>query len=255
MSGFSADWLRLREPADRAARHPAMIEATAAWLRGRPGGGRVVDIGCGTGASLRALAPLAPDARWWLIDNDPALLPHAAASAAALSVAANTIAADLAADPSAAFRPAPDLVTASAFFDLAGVAWVDTFAERLAATGAALYAPLIYDGEEVWQPPHPADGAVHRAFAEDMRRDKGLGRALGPAAGAYLAERLRTLGHVVTTAPSPWRIETPADEALIVALAEGKAAAADAPDDWLAARRASTRVVIGHLDLLALPPA
>lgn len=255
MSGFSVDWLNLREPADRAARHPAMTEAAAAWLRGRAGAGLVVDIGCGTGASLRALAPLAPTARWRLIDHDPALLSHAAACAAALGVAAETVAADLAADLSAVFRPAPDLVTASAFFDLAGAAWIDGFAERLAATGAALYAPLIYEGEEVWQPPHPADGAVHRAFAEDMRREKGLGRALGPAAGAYLAERLRALGHVVTTAPSPWRLEAPADKALIAALAEGKASAAHASGAWLSARRASTRVVIGHVDLLALPTA
>ena len=56
MSGFSADWLTLREPADHRARNPALVEALARHLGGRAV--RVTDLGCGTGSNLRALAPL-----------------------------------------------------------------------------------------------------------------------------------------------------------------------------------------------------
>ncbi|WP_370582807.1 methyltransferase domain-containing protein [Paracoccus sp. NBH48] len=42
----------------------------------------VLDLGCGTGSTLRTLGPHLPDnARWHLVDNDPALLERAATEA------------------------------------------------------------------------------------------------------------------------------------------------------------------------------
>ncbi|HKH34927.1 MAG TPA: hypothetical protein VKA80_12340, partial [Beijerinckiaceae bacterium] len=64
MSGFSADWLALREPADHRARNRELL----AQLRARFAGQEavtVVDLGSGTGSNLRACAPqLAPRQRW-----------------------------------------------------------------------------------------------------------------------------------------------------------------------------------------------
>ena len=54
MRGFSPEWLALRAPADEAARDPALLRRAAKWA----GGGLIADIGGGTGASFRALAPL-----------------------------------------------------------------------------------------------------------------------------------------------------------------------------------------------------
>ena len=58
METFDADWLALREPADRRARDGALPERLcAAWRR--HGWSRVVDLGSGTGANLRYPRPAA----------------------------------------------------------------------------------------------------------------------------------------------------------------------------------------------------
>ena len=75
-AAFDLDWLALREPADREARDPALLAAAAAMA----GDGRViVDLGCGSGATWRALAPLtSADPPWRLVDNDAVALEAAA---------------------------------------------------------------------------------------------------------------------------------------------------------------------------------
>jgi SAM-dependent methyltransferase len=252
MSGFAADWLALREPADRAAREAGLVEALGAWAAGR---GRldVVDIGCGSGSTLRALAGTLPGARWRMVDDDADLLARALASAAALGAEAEPLRVDLAARLEDALRPAPALVTASAFFDLASIAWIDRFVQAAAAAGAAIYAALSYDGRETWAPPHPDDAALHARFLADMRRDKGFGPALGADAGAYLTGRLNAAGYDVRTASTPWRLAAPEDAALIAALADGCADATGASAEWRTARRGAASVEIGHIDVLALP--
>ncbi len=84
MSEFSADWLQLREAADARARAGHLLDAlTESASESRAGDGSVqnqpftaiVDLGAGTGANLRYLAPrLGPGQRWRCIDYDPALL-------------------------------------------------------------------------------------------------------------------------------------------------------------------------------------
>lgn len=249
---FSADWLALREPADAAARDDALVVALAEWAAARPGV-TVLDIGCGTGSTLRALHARLPGARWRLADHDPVLLSLAAAEARRLSAEAETAQVDLAAGLEAALSPAPDLVTASAFFDLCSADWIDRFAAAARAAGAAVYAALSYDGREAWTPPHAEDDAVLAAFLRDMRRDKGLGPALGAEAGAHLARRLEAEGYAVRIADSPWRLTAPRDARLMAALSGGIADAAGASDDWRVARAGSQAATVGHIDVLALP--
>ncbi|TVQ56190.1 MAG: hypothetical protein EA355_07725 [Rhodobacteraceae bacterium] len=250
MSGFDPDWLALRAPADDAARDAGLLAQAAAWVRP---GETILDLGAGTGATLGALGPLAPRARWRLADNDAALLALAAARGAAIGALVETVVVDLAAAPEAVFTPAPRLVTASAFFDLLSGAAIVRLAEAAARAGAAVYAALTYDGVERWEPPHPEDAAVRAAFLADMRRDKGFGAALGADAAPALASALAEQGYRVATAPSPWRLEAPRDAALIAALAVGQAEATGAGAGWLAARRAARRVVVGHVDVFATP--
>ena len=79
MNSFSADWLALREPYDARARNPAVLGAAAALVADYPLI-RVVDLACGIGSMLRALAPrLAGCQMWRLIDNDRDLLAFARA--------------------------------------------------------------------------------------------------------------------------------------------------------------------------------
>jgi hypothetical protein len=254
---FSADWLALRVDADRRARAPGLAARLSAHFGGRPEL-RAIDLGSGTGAMMRAVAPLlGPGQHWRLVDGDAGLLAQAAPVPRATL---ERLTADLAGELAPLFRPRPDLVTASAFFDLCGAAWIDRLVEHVAAAGAALYAVLSYDGREDWAPPHPLDAAVLAAFHADQRRDKGLGPALGPDAAAHLAAALRGAGFEVLTAPSDWHLAPPADAALIAALALGSAEAVApalghaAAAEWRRSRARAASVTIGHVDVLALPP-
>jgi hypothetical protein len=253
---FTAEWLALRADADRRARDPGLAARLAAHFAGRAAL-RVLDLGAGTGAMMAATAPLLLAGQLWrLVDGDPALLARAVPPP---GVVLDRVTADLAGDLAPLFRPPPDLVTASAFLDLCGVAWIDRLVRRAAAAGSVVYATLSYDGRESWAPPHPLDATVLAAFHADQRRDKGLGPALGPDAAAYLAQALRAAGFSVMTAPSDWSLSPPADAALIAALASGSAEAVapaigrEAAREWQRARAAATSVTVGHRDIVALP--
>jgi SAM-dependent methyltransferase len=277
MSGFSPQWLALREPADVRARDPGLLAALAAHLAGREQV-EVVDLGCGTGANIRATAPvLGPVQTWTLVDHDPVLLEAARTAllawadeasengeAVALKKAGRAIAvrfrqADLMQNLEAVVGGQPDLVTASALFDLCSVDFIRRVARAVAAEGAAFYTVLTYDGVQTWSPAHPADADMTAAFNAHQETDKGFGSAAGPAAPEALALAFREEGYAVLEAPSPWRIDS-SDQALLEMLADGFAAAVAeigrvAPDkiaDWLAVRRNGS--VVGHIDTLALPP-
>ena len=255
--GFSSDWLALREGADHSARDPALRCKAVAEAR-RIGGAApvILDLGCGTGSTLRALAPHLPEASWRLVDNDPALLERAAASAHH-AVPYRRDLADLDALP----LDGVHLVTASALLDLVTGAWLRDLAERLAARRIAFYAALTYDGAMSWSPPADDDAAITAAFNRHQRSDKPLGRALGPDGTEAARAQFEARGYGVATAESPWRLG-PADTALQGALFAGIAAAAgeagaEGAPRWLDRRlsaRAAATCRIGHLDLLAIAP-
>jgi len=243
--GFSADWLSLREPADMAARDATLLRQAAEAAGPDP---VVLDLGCGTGATVRALGPHLPaSAKWHLVDNDPDLLPHAAAAA---GDGAQTHELDL--------RRLEDLpldevtiVTASALLDLASEDWVRALAARL---DVPFYAALSYDGHMGWTPLDPEDAAVTDTFNADQQTDKGFGPAMGPEAGDRSAAAFEAAGFDVRTARSPWRLG-PDAAALQAELVRGIAGAAGA-GEWGQRRVAAAGTAecrVGHIDLLAIP--
>lgn len=256
MTGFSAEWLALRERADDGARDEELLAAAVSAAAGAAGGAAplIVDLGGGTGATLRVLGPRLPNARWRIYDNDAALLERIETTDAVA-----TVAADLAAAPEAAFAIRPGLVTASAFFDLVSADWIERFADLLAEADAPLYAALTYDGREEWPPGSAQEAAGLAAFHQDMKRDKGFGPALGPEAAGYLETALRSRGFAVRTARSDWRLSASEDGAMIAALAKGAAQAAapalgePAATAWLRGRLSAKTALVGHVDLLATP--
>ncbi|MEL7467987.1 MAG: class I SAM-dependent methyltransferase [Pseudomonadota bacterium] len=253
---FSADWLDLRADADRQARNPDMAARLSARFQGVEGL-RILDLGSGTGANMRLTSQLlGPKQHWTLVDNDPALLSTVTGPT---GVGFETRQADLARDLDSLFDTGVDLVTASAFFDLAGAELIDSIVSATVDTGAAFYTVLTYDGEETWSPAHAADSVVHQAFLADQQTDKGLGPARGPAATVHLANAFRSHGYVVAQGKSDWVLSQPEDAALIAALAQGAASAVentvgDVAWDWARSRQTAESVRIGHLDLFAHPP-
>jgi hypothetical protein len=274
---FSPDWLALREPADHRARNPILVTALARRFAGRDSLA-AVELGCGTGSNLRALAPVLPGRQSWrLVDHDPALLAAARERLAAWADGAREAGAglelrkgdrtirvafdraDLAADPAGTLGAA-HLVTAAALFDLVSPAFIGRLAPEVAAREAVFYTALTYDGVEIWEPPHAADAAVLAAFHAHQEGDKGFGPAAGKQATEVLARAFLAQGYRVRSAGSPWRLGA-GDAPLVRALAEGAATAVRETGRveeavaaaWLAARRAAASCTIGHQDLLAFP--
>ncbi|MEE4279058.1 MAG: methyltransferase domain-containing protein [Halieaceae bacterium] len=251
---FSAEWLALREPADRAARDAALARQAAEAAGPQP---LIVDLGCGTGATRRALASLLPaGARWRFVDSDPQLLEAAAADARATSDCVEVIEADI---RDLAALPLEDatLVTASALLDLVPASWVHALAESLRVP---FYAALSYNGVMRWTPDDAHDAAITDCFNRHQQGDKGLGPALGPRAGERSAQILADAGFEVRLGESPWRLgpelaqlQRELIDGIAVAAAEVGSTEAAA---WGRRRREGVETgvcEIGHLDLLALP--
>lgn len=280
---FDADWLALREPFDAAARErSARLLAALRAQRPTSGPWRVIDLGCGTGANLRWLAPRLGGAQQWLVvDRDAGLLRSWLAQPGFERLRGGVLQrmetdcpvqvlrhrADLARDLEQLPWQAAHVVTASALLDLAGEAWLLRLAAQALASRTALLFALSVDGRHSWLPADADDGLVARHFAEHQRRDKGLGPALGPHAAHRLASALRAQGWRVQLARSDWWIGPDARGAdtMLRAMVEGMARAASeqAPGDaarvqaWRRRRLAQAArgaLRVGHVDLLALPP-
>jgi hypothetical protein len=264
MSGFAAEWLAIREPADRRSRNREICAALKDYFAGRSAI-TIVDLGCGTGANFRALqSELAARQQWRLIDHDNELLAAGRAAIEKLAPPAPSavkfVQADLAANLEQLFETETDLVTAAALFDLVSSDWLVRLTTILACRSLPLYAVLTYNGVSRWFPGHCADAEILAAFHCDQRRDKGFGPAAGPAAASLLGELLRCHGYCVRVGYSPWRLAA-ADAALIAHLVEGiieAVAPSVAPEKieaWRNACLTNLSCEIGHTDLFAFRPA
>lgn len=290
MSGFSTEWLALREPVDHRSRNLA-LQAQVIQFLGQiktvaPDSIRVTDLGSGTGSNLRALAPhFGLKQSWTLVDYDADLLRSARARLIAwadsvvsvnegkstltasglihpLTITKNskTIAiefqcADLVHDYLAILDKPADLITAAAFFDLVAEPWLAQFCTALTQP---LYAVLTYDGVEKWSPANAMDQDVLRAFHAHQATDKGFGSAVGPSGVIRLQSLLESQGFTTVCAPSPWVMDQH-DRSLIEQLAIGTAGAVRemgtlpnaAVNQWEHTRRNARQCEIGHTDFFA----
>jgi hypothetical protein len=260
---FSLQWLALREPYDRAARNPAVLEAVGAAFAGRAAV-RVADLGSGTGSTMRAVTPLLPARQTWrLVDNDIALL-EAAAETTPAKYEVTTAHIDLADDLGRAVADDSDLVTTSALLDLVSGEWLDRLVSILTISSRPLYAALSFDGRVDLTPTARDDAAIIAAVNLHQLTDKGFGPALGPHGGAAAVAALRAEGFAIAQGTSDW-VFGPADQAIQHEMLAGWAGAAGemgiAPgllDTWLAERRAHiaagrSAMRVGHLDFFAAP--
>ena len=255
---FDAAWLALREPYDHAVRDPDLTRAFVEALGPKP---ELIDLGCGTGSNLRYLAPHLPSTqRWTCVDHDPKLLVRLEMTKpAGVDVMVEQL--DLAEGLESLTVRSGMGVTAAALLDLASTAWLDRLAHH--CRDAAVLMTLSFDGRIVWDPIDPSDEAIAMAFCRHQRSDKGFGAALGPDAADYFVESLEHAGHRVRLATSDWVFGAD-DGSILNAMVEGVAQAAGEIDpglplDLWRARRfqeieaSALSLIIGHLDLLALP--
>ena len=280
MTGFSAQWLALREPADHRARDASLRDQVMHDLthlaRVRPGQIKVVDLGCGSGSNLRALAPHMPATQHWtLVDYDPALLSAAKTALAHWAdqivsdqdtlvllkngkhISVNFLCEDLSSNLELVLSLSTDLLTAAAFFDLVAESWLERFCSLLRSP---LYTVLTYNGQEIWHPPAPMDTAMLKAFHAHQQTDKGFGVAAGPNAAGVMETLLKARGFAVSSAQSPWKLAA-ADRNLIEQLAIGSAGAvletkqvsAEEVSAWRQSRSVAQTCEIGHTDLYARP--
>lgn len=279
MSGFSGEWLSLREPVDHRSLNPDVLAAFARHF-GDKEAISIVDLGSGSGSSLRALAPrLGLRQKWQLVDHDRQLLSFALEQLALWADSAKdennfmllqkdgrqievkTQLADLSDGLPDALSEKADCLTSSAFFDLVSPQWIENFCASLAGVQLPLLALLTYDGTEVWSPPHFADEVMLKAFHQDQHKDKGFGPAAGPQSATVLHEALSIQHYKVFSGQSDWLLNSNTDTELIRALATGSANALAGSNvikeaelhSWRDSRQAADRCTIGHKDIFGIP--
>lgn len=260
MSGFSAAWLALREPADVAARAVEVTNTVLGALVGR-GSITAVDLGSGTGSNVRYLAPRLPTCQWRLVDNDADLLAVAQTTLpGAASSTIETRVGDLRSLDANALDGCA-LVTASALLDLVSESWLALLVSLARGARCHVLMALNYDGRIVCTPPDKDDDLVRDLVNRHQRTDKGFGPALGPSAGDRAEALLQAAGYDVCRAPSDWILDARHAE-LQRQLIEGWAQAAIelAPDSaacmqsWRTRRLAhvsagDSHLVVGHDDV------
>jgi hypothetical protein len=250
----SPGWLVLRESADAAARSDELAECLRRYL---PAADRLVihDLGGGSGAMGRWLAPRLPGPQHWVVhDRDADLLERAVAAPAA-DVTVEVRRSDVT-------RLTPgdligaDVIVASALLDLLTA---DDLARMLrACTARPLLLALTVVGRVSLSPAHPLDARIVAAFNAHQRRD-GL---LGPDA---VAAAVQELGGDVLVRPSPWRFNGDHSELAAEWLGGWVAAACEQEPALLADAGAyldrrlaqvgtgKLAVTVDHADLLVLP--
>jgi hypothetical protein len=252
----SPEWLVLREPADAAARSAELAERLGRHV---PATGLVIhDLGGGSGAMGRWLAPRLPGPQRWVVhDRDADLLELAVAHPPA-GVAVEVRHSDITRLAPAELAGA-SLVTASALLDLLTG---DELARMLAASGGLpMLLALTVTGHATLTPEDPLDAPIGAAFNAHQRRD---GR-LGPDAVAFAEGALRATGAEVVVRTSPWQLDA-AHARLTAAWLGGWVAAACEQEPALAAEARTYRerrraqadageltVTVDHADLLVLP--
>jgi hypothetical protein len=250
----SPGWLRLREPADAAARSAELVERLRRRLATT---GRLLihDLGGGSGAMGRWLAPRLPGQQHWVVhDGDAGLLE--------LAVATGPAAVTVEARRSDITRLTPDdlagasLITASALLDLLTAEGLTRMLR--VCSGRPMLLTLTVVGRVILSPPDPLDARIGEAFNAHQRR----GGLLGPDA---VATAVKELGREVLVRPSPWRLN--GTQAGLTAewlggwiaaaceLEPALATAAGAYRDRRLAQAAAGElaVTVHHADLLVLP--
>jgi hypothetical protein len=220
----------------------------------------IIDLGAGTGANQRWLAPRLPfQQRWIHLDHDPTIsrsqpLPHHTVIIDGSVEALERLLADGASDHR--------LVACSALLDVLTTDHLDAVCRAVINNQVPALFSLSVTGTQRISPMDPRDQLLLAAFNDHQRR---AGRA-GPDAITLAVDTLCTGGFTVRIQETPWQLATSSDSAFVEQLLQERLDAAVAQDPslaavataWLELRRAQLelgvlRIEVGHCDILALP--
>jgi hypothetical protein len=265
----SNEWLALREPADAAARSRELVEHLA---RRPPASGRWVihDLGGGTGAMGRWLAPLLPGPQHWIVhDRDAELLAPAAADVPGSAADGGTVTVETKQSDIARLQPgdlvSATLITASALLDMLTEEELARMVNACVAAGCPILLAMSVVGRVGLTPADHLDSRMAAAFNAYQRRTTERGRLLGPDAVTVAAERFGRHGAEVLVRSSPWRLGASQADLAEVWFTGWVGAACEQQPALTSEAEAYTRrrlaqaaagklgVTVDHADLLALP--
>ena len=272
LSGASAttlvdpDWLAARVAADDAARAATvntLLPQLSRYLieAAGPGGTvQIIDLGAGTGAHQRWLAPRLPIRQRWLhLDHNPVI-------SRSLPLAAETVIVDESVEALGELltRSSGDrqLVSCSALLDVLTTEQIQAVCRAVIDNRVPAFFSLTVTGGLRLSPADAHDQLLLAAFNDHQCR---AGRA-GPEATTLTVNLLRAAEFAVTTQETPWRLTAESGLAFVDQMLEERLAAAVAQDPalartaaaWLELRRAQLaagllRIELDHCDILGLP--
>jgi hypothetical protein len=265
----SPEWLALREPADAAARSAELADRLAERLRAA---GRLVihDLGGGSGAMGRWLAPRLPGPQHWVVhDRDPGLLARTVADPPGPAGDRSPVTVEARASDIARLGPddlaGATVIVASALLDMLTAEELAGMLGACTGKRCPMLLALTVVGRVALTPADPLDAPMTAAFNDHQRRTTTAGRLLGPDAAPAAVDLLRGTGADVLVRPSPWRLDA-ANAGLtaewlrgwVAAACEQEPALADAADPYLERRLAQATagklaVFVDHADVLVAP--
>lgn len=265
----SPEWLLAREQADAAARSTELAERLARHLP-EAGGLMIHDLGGGSGAMGRWLAPRLPGPQHWVVhDRDADLLALAVAGAPARAAGGAPVTVEARRSDITRLTPADltgaTVIVASALLDILTADELSRTLDACTGIGCPMLLAVTFVGRVALTPADPLDARMADAFNAHQRRTTTAGRLLGPVAVAAAVEQLRGTGAEVLVRPSPWHLDA-AHAGLTAEWFAGWVAAACEQEPEMAAEAVAYRdrrlaqaaagelaVTVDHADLLVLP--
>jgi hypothetical protein len=260
------NWLAARVAADTAARAATLNTLVRDLINYLAVTGdhddtlEIIDLGAGTGANQRWLAPQLPfRQRWVHLDHDPII-------SRSLPLPDDTMVIDDSVETLSRLLASRDadrqLVTCSALLDVLSMAQLDAVCRAVIDNRVPALFSLTVTGTLGVMPSHPDDQPLLEAFNDHQRR---AGHA-GPEAAALAAETLRAAGFDVRCQETPWQLTAASGQAFVGQVLQERLRAAvsqhpglaQAATAWLELRRSQLalgimRIELGHGDILALP--